>query len=179
VSATLDIPYAVGDSVWWAHVKWDDTREPCPTCFGDKCVTLILGNGEQVSIECTTCEDGWHDACGWVTKPGREAVVERVTLMSVQVYGGDVIYITLGTLSVGAEELFADEDAARTYAARLAEKQQRDEEERMAQVIASKRKKASWTAGYCRSQITRLEKELAVARGRLAVAKAPRAEVPS
>ncbi len=46
--------FKVGDTVWVAKCRYEPVQKLCPTCFGKKEVTLILGNGDSVILPCNS-----------------------------------------------------------------------------------------------------------------------------
>lgn len=60
--------YKVGDVVWYATFEQREERVPCPVCYGNKSVIIILGNGEEVQVECAFCNRGYNPPSGYVTE---------------------------------------------------------------------------------------------------------------
>ena len=50
-----DRAYTIGDSIIYIEHSYETAREVCDQCFGKKFLTVILGNDEQVTIECQNC----------------------------------------------------------------------------------------------------------------------------
>jgi len=67
--------FKIGDKVWVSRVRSTDEVIPCPVCFGDMKVTLILGDGTHVEVECDYCRKGWMGAQG-VVRAGYVNVAE-------------------------------------------------------------------------------------------------------
>lgn len=59
--------YQIGDVVWAAAITHKTVIEPCPVCFGNKQVTLILGNGDQVILPCEYCQKGFDQPTGEIS----------------------------------------------------------------------------------------------------------------
>jgi len=56
--------YNVGDKVWHAAFKSIQVEKPCIVCYGEKQVTVILGNGDRVVTPCDYCGKGFDGATG-------------------------------------------------------------------------------------------------------------------
>ena len=54
--------FDIGDHVWVS--SWDKEQhwDVCPHCRGEKYLTIIMGDGERVSIDCSCCIDLWKSS---------------------------------------------------------------------------------------------------------------------
>ena len=66
--------FNIGDAVWRARCARQPVKQLCPTCYGKKEVTLILGNGDHVILPCMGCAPGCQRPTGYVDE--YELVIE-------------------------------------------------------------------------------------------------------
>lgn len=144
----------VGDTIYVVRGGNTAVERPCRVCNGDKRVTLILGTGEHVSLDCDYC------ARGYEAPTGREefyewhasAVPYPVTgIETVSTPSGETIRYRSGAencySSFNVENCFASpEDAA----ARCAEMEIENaaEHERRMRAKENLNKSYAWHAGY-------------------------------
>lgn len=79
----MDTPFTIGDTYYLPHHPPTQVTVPCPTCYGAKKVTVILGNGEQVEIQCEGCGRGFDGPSGCITEYRYEPFVSTFTIASV------------------------------------------------------------------------------------------------
>ena len=72
--------YKTGDIIWYATFESRETQVPCPVCYGNKTVTVILGNDDHVAVECRYCEVGFQGARGYVIEYVKEPRAEQMTI---------------------------------------------------------------------------------------------------
>ena len=77
--------FKVGDTVWNAKCRWEQIQVVCPTCFGKKEVTLILGNDERVILPCDGCGKGYDGPKGYVTKYNYVVEPETVNITGIEI----------------------------------------------------------------------------------------------
>jgi hypothetical protein len=58
--------YDFDQKVWYAGTKSTPIIDPCPVCYGDKFVTVVLGNNEVYQVECGYCRRGYMEPSGTV-----------------------------------------------------------------------------------------------------------------
>lgn len=80
--------YKVGDWVWYATYESEEIKVPCPVCYGNKVVTVILGNGDEVAVECDYCGKGWQNALGYVTDYQRNPKAEQQQITKRRIEDG-------------------------------------------------------------------------------------------
>lgn len=56
MTATIPIPFAVGQKLWAISTGHSETWITCPECNGTKILTLVKGNGEIIELRCNYCE---------------------------------------------------------------------------------------------------------------------------
>jgi len=173
MSASLPIPFAIGEIVWRCGNGHVEEYLVCPECAGTKALTLVQGNGEQVFIACACCSLGSDPPSGRVKRTRFEHRPERFLCARVDV-NGDVIRYRDDALSCSyceATRLFRSHEECQR--ACDAENAQRAEEEKARAIanLASKRRDMAWSVHYWGRKVRDLAKDLETARARLAVCK--------
>jgi len=142
----------IGDTVWTASFQARKVQRECPVCFGNKEVTLRLGNGDEVLLDCDYCGHGFHDPTGYVTcyerTPKAEPVIVQRIASEVSEDGTTYRYHFNGSSYVGNDEVYASREEALTAAHEKAEQYQREEDERAYHIKRNVNKTFAWNAGY-------------------------------
>ena len=178
---SLEIPFAIGQQVWWVGNACREEWITCPECAGTRVITMILGNGEQVSLDCENCTHGYEPATGQVERTYYEHAPMSFIPGRVSVDGDEIRYSESGPDSTGysssyARDLFATKEECQVRCDALNAEKTREREDQSRQILLQSRKKMAWSVSYWREQVTRLRKELAVTEARLAVVKAKKGE---
>jgi hypothetical protein len=151
--------YKVGDWVWYATYDSEEIKLPCPVCYGNKVVTVILGNGDEVKVECDYCGKGWQNALGYVTDYQRipKAEQQRITKRRIEDGrdGEEIEYIVVNRY-LKIEQMFDTEQEAYDYAVALAE---RVTQEQLDKPKYKAEKSYTWNAGYHLKQAQSKRKE--------------------
>ena len=68
--------YTIGDPIIYIEHSYEAARKVCDQCFGKRFLTVILGNDEQVTIECQHCLEnrGYGDRVATGYTNNREAL---------------------------------------------------------------------------------------------------------
>jgi hypothetical protein len=140
--------YKVGDKVWYATFDQREERVPCPVCYGNKKVVVVLGNGEEVQVDCRYCEVGFEGSKGWVkeyTKLPRAEyrMIDKITIEEDM--GTRQFEFQSDRYLLKPDQMFETEEEALKYAEVMAEK------ENQAKVDKPKfkdEKTYAWNAGY-------------------------------
>lgn len=56
--------YKIGDKVWLARYTFEKKYRDCIVCFGNREVTVILGDGTHVMVNCEHCSAGFESPTG-------------------------------------------------------------------------------------------------------------------
>ena len=161
--------YKVGDVVWWAMIeRYKQVTKPCPICFGNKEVTLILGNKEQVILPCNYCRSGYDDPSGTIIEHEWHGVPKQITIdgMEVQInsLGEKREYHSGSPTShyiLTDDDIFDTEEEALKKCEAIKQKVENEERTRAEYIKKDKVKSFSWNAGYHLREATRLEKDAA------------------
>lgn len=157
----IDVPFSIGDVLWAAGHTPHQIEVPCPICYGQLAIVIILGNGDRVGVNCDGCGHGYDGPRGavgeWVYDPRAiEFEIEAVDAMHM---GRWSVRSTTGATSY-YEELFKTEAEALAKARENAERQLETNMASRCRVRGGA-KKAGWTARYHLGQIQDLERQLA------------------
>jgi hypothetical protein len=174
VTASIPIPFAIGEELWWVGRGWREITETCPECAGTLVLTLIKGNGEQQSLDCNYCASGYEPPRGWVKRIVYERKPQAVkpTAVAMGRDPGQFRY-TWFDETIDASDLYRDRDAC---AARCDEMNAEHAKEQARLVVAnreSKRRNLAFSSHYWSRMVKDLERDLAAARARLVVCKKP------
>jgi hypothetical protein len=174
---SIPIPFAIGETAWWVGHRTRCEKVQCPECCGALALSLRLGNGETYSVECAACRLGYDPPSGLVTVERAGHEPREFTCDRVELYSGTLRYqwdTGNGFYSATPDDLFATREECAAECERRNVKLRADLLERDTMNIAFHRSKVAWSAHYWRSAIVRLERELALARDRLAACPKPR-----
>ena len=162
--------YNIGDKVWYAQRKAIERQELCPDCFGTRALTVIKGDGEQVSIECAGCARGFESPTGYISWHGHVIDVAEVVIEKVEQTALEIKYGFRGCYHADADCMCDTKEEAEAQALKLAEKHNKEELERIYRKHKHDRTWA-WNAHYHRDCIKRAERDLEYHKAKLAVAK--------
>ena len=167
--------YEMGDKVWYAKRDVVVKTMPCPECFGQKALTVILGDGSQVSIDCAGCACGCEPPTGYITYLEYIEKVLEVTIDRIEETSTETKYGFSGH-RIKETELFMNKEDAKRRALELAEEFNKEEIEKINRKEKHDRT-WSWNVHYHRKCIRGAEKELIYHKAKLEVAKAKEKEV--
>lgn len=176
MSATISIPFAIGQPLWWIGSGYQEEWITCPECAGTRVITMIQGNGEQFAIECAACSLGWEPARGAVKRTFYQHKPTPFIPKRVDISGGEIHYSEASPDASGysfayVKDLFASEVACADRCAELNEERTKAAEEQALAQLASKRKNLAWSVHYWGGQVKALERDLERVRTRLGACK--------
>lgn len=154
--------YNVGDKVWYAYYEHTQVQKPCPVCFGNKEVTLILGNRDKVLLPCDYCGHGFEPARGYVTKYEYVAKAEIFFITRIQSETdkvGEKRRYYSGNSYAEVQDLFDTEEQALVRCAEKVRQQEIEQTTRAYNIKANTLKSYAWNAGYHLSQARRHKKD--------------------
>lgn len=146
--------YAVGDVVWVARAGTTQKERPCRICAGDRRVTLLLGSGDRVELDCDYCQAGWATPTGVELYYGYDASATSYVVTAIEtVSDAQGEHVTYRSGSDGGWTSFAAADCYPTHddaIAHCAEKVAQHEAEQEAQMARKEKGQRSyaWNAGY-------------------------------
>lgn len=162
--------YKIGDRVWYAQRKSVEKTVICPDCFGQKALTVIKGDGSQVSIECAGCKRGFENSTGYINYWSHEIDVSEVVIQRIEETATEIEYSFRDCYRTKESELFTNKEDAQKRALILSEEHNQEELDR----INQKEKHNhtwSWNAYYHRNCIKQAERDLTYHKAKLEVAK--------
>jgi len=153
----------VGDKIWWARCGVELVQEKCTVCYGNREVTLILGNGERVTLPCEYCACGYEAPKGYTTRYKYIAEPQYVAITGVRVNQtckGDEREYTVGHYNLSEDVMFDTQKEATEKCAEIAVAHDKEEQRRAGCTKANKTKHFSWSAGYHRKNIKDLQRQI-------------------
>jgi hypothetical protein len=161
--------FNIGDKLFLASCDNQDKHILCPDCLGKKRLTVIMGDGEYVSIPCANCGTGYNEPSGYVRIYEYMPKVREVIITGVQIAQGQPTEYRSDCYSLQEENLFKTKEEAEIKAKELADKHSKEELDRFNRKEKDTR---SWAfnVSYHRQCIKRAEKDLEYHRGKLLIA---------
>lgn len=159
--STIEAPFVIGQRWWAPRVHPVQVVVPCPVCFGQLAITVVLGNGEELGVPCEACGKGFSGPLGTITEWDHAPAVSEFVIAGVKSMHADRWWLVSTT---GAEVLFDDLRATEAEAMAESEKRCAENHERnMRSHQHSRRatKDAGWSVQYHRRQIADLERRIA------------------
>ncbi len=143
--------FKVGDTVWWAKCRWEVVNILCPTCFGKRQVTLILGNGDSVILPCKGCSPGYEPPSGYISEYDYVSDPEMVSItgMEIEVNGDKEKVRYRSSFNIyDEEELFTEHHEALDKSREKKLKLEEDQRTRAEYIKEDVHKSFSWNARY-------------------------------
>ena len=132
---------------------WQKRRvlEVCDICFGKKKVVVILGNDDQVTIDCSACELGFDAPLGrtrdhkWISGAEKKLITEVETRQDIS--GEKVEYRSDGWC-LKPEDVFNTKEEAEARAEIICKDYQYEQDTKAIYLKKDKTKNYAWNAGY-------------------------------
>lgn len=161
---------AIGQTAYAAvENAYCEKRITCTDCFGQRALTVILGDGSQVSIACAGCEAGYLGSTGEMRIHTYEANVQTGVVTAIEA-GRDGEGFRYSMNGWRAEFIFATVEEARAKVAEMYAAHEVEEAAKPTQKVKPARAWA-WHVTYHRGEIKRAEKSIEYHKAALAVAK--------
>jgi hypothetical protein len=163
--------FDVGDTVWLVSSGKQERYVTCPDCLGQCALTVILGDGSQVSISCDCCKEGWAGSRGAVRVYDWVCEVASDVIKGMEVDGQAVRYKLNNHYYPDA--VFATKEEAEVEAVKVLAQHQSDEEQRFNHVKDHQTRHRTWafSVSYHRNRVKQAKKDMEYHEGKLAVAK--------
>lgn len=162
--------YKIDDVVWYANRETKTEQVICPECFGNKFLTVILGDNSQVDIDCVGCGAGLENPKGYIVYYKHLVNVKQITIEKIEETKLKTEYGFNGCYRVDGKNLFDTKKEAEKKAEILAEEHNKEELERIYRKEKNNRT-WSWNVHYHRDCIRKAEKDLIYHNAKLKVAK--------
>jgi hypothetical protein len=169
--------FNIGDKVYVPTYGTKQVFVTCPHCFGKKCLTVILGDGSKVTIDCECCREQYEPK-GTISIYKWQSSVEQITIDGIETQQvGNKLKTTYrsGTSccyrSYKDDEVFATAEEAQALADIKTAEHEVDEQDQ----IENKKKWAhrSWAShvSYYRMSLKHAEEEVERCKKLLSVAE--------
>ena len=161
--------YKINDEVYHAQYERKRRLIPCPDCMGKKFLTVIMGDGSHVTIDCAGCTRGAYEGPhGNIETWDYEATVTKRKITGMEVTPQKIEYkshISWGEdgssyLTLKDEDIFDTEAGAIARANELKAVAEKEEAIRLMQKHDRNRSWA-WNASYHRKGVKDAERNLA------------------
>lgn len=163
--------FAIGDRPWHATTEHFEKVLTCPDCLGQKYLTVTMGDGSTVTIDCQLCGPGYNPPCGVVKIHGYKEYVYQTEIDGLEIRAKDgATYQIATSYRVAEGDLFSTKEEAEARAVELQREREQAEADRLKRKEKDKHTWA-WHVRYHRSEIKRAEKEIAYHAAKLAAAK--------
>ena len=119
-----------GDTVWCARIQSIKEHITCDICQGQKYLTVIMGDGSQVTIDCTGCQSGYDPPKGYITTCKQEANSVCTKIDNIRINADGAEYITVEGYC-GKNRMFATKKEADLRAAELGNEYEAEQRHRL------------------------------------------------
>lgn len=162
---SIELPFALGETVWHAGFEANDSYITCPECLGTRVVTLLLANDESYSLDCACCGVGFDGPRGVVKAFSHDRRPRPFTPHRVRMDGDEFTYSESDPSancysSAYAKDLFATLEECQAHCEVLNAEQRAYQEKQALNHRMSKRRDMAWSVHYWRSERARLVKDL-------------------
>lgn len=151
--------YSVGDVVWYASFGTMEEQVPCPVCYGNKNVVVVLGNGDEVEVGCNYCSRGYDGALGYVTEYVLLPRAEQCTITRRRIeddFGEEKVEYNSARYFLSADRIFDTYEEAMACAEGMAERKRLQDEN---SPKYKNEKSYAWNAGYHLKQADKCHRE--------------------
>jgi len=161
--------YKIGDLIWYAHMKYVSKTVTCPDCFGQKALTVIKGDGSQVSIDCG-CRHGCEGPRGYYEYTAYVPDVRQVAIQRIEIEGENISYGHSQNYSAQESDMFDNKEDAEKRAVELVAQH---EVEELAKIYRKDKHNHTWAwhVRYHRECLKRAMKDIEYHSAKLNVAK--------
>ena len=163
MTGQLEIPFALGATVWFTGPKYEETYVQCQDCAGSKVLMVLTGDGGCYQLKCHACGKGYEESAGVVRKTVCGYRPRLVTLRELHHYSGPTsTYVTDAgdTGLVCADRLFATEEECAAECERLRAEHQAEEDRRALAHLNNRRDSMAFSVPYWRAQLRKLRKDV-------------------
>jgi len=143
--------FNIGETAWLARCSRQPINKTCPTCYGKKEVTLILGNGDHVILPCMGCAPGFEQPRGYVEEYELSSEPEPFTITGIEIQDdGKEQKVTYrkGCYLADEERLFKTREEAMVKSAEMKAELEKEQKSKAFYIKHDKNKSYSWNAHY-------------------------------
>jgi hypothetical protein len=176
MSGTIEIPFNIGETVYWIGNGYAEEMIQCPECLGTKTIKMVQANGKEFQIDCAGCSVGFERSTGQVKRGVWNHRPTLFTPRRVEISGAEVRYSEADPTAncyscVNAKELFRLEAECLVACDKANEEKAEALRGNEIARLKSKKRDMAWSVHYWQSVISNLERDLENARARLGVCK--------
>ena len=162
---TIELPFALGVTVWHAAHYLECSWVECPECLGTRKLKVTLANGEEYELECRGCQDGYEPARGKIKRTRYRCKPLPFTPQRFRIEGDDIWYSESSPeanaySNTPSADLFVDRDACVVRCDERNAELNKQESARELQNLMHKRKDYAWSVHYWRGQLADKRKEI-------------------
>ncbi len=159
--------FNIGDKVWVAVAgNHNQIWTICPDCLGKMFLTVIVGNGSQITIDCECCKRGYEGCKGKIQEYQFQSSARQITVENIEFSNGQFRYNYNDEVDV-----FATEPEATKRAESLRSKHELEESERLKWHKENAHKTWAWNATYHRRSLKEALRNVEYHTAKLNVAK--------
>lgn len=163
----LAVPFVIGQTYWLPVVNPQPVRVPCPVCYGQKAVMVILGNGEHVTVACEGCNVQGPE--GTIQEYSYEPGTKPFTVTGVEsMHGGNWSVKSAEGDTANWNDLRDTHEAAMEASAQFMASLIEDNRRRATALNDSALKRTTWLVRYHEKCIWELEQRLSWHRAKVA-----------
>lgn len=165
----VNVEFNIGDQVWHARIQYMEDYLTCPHCFGNKYLTVILGDDSQVTIDCECCREGWLGPKGKI-RVGQYRAEVHLEIINRKEESRNGIEYGLSCFRATSNDIFLNKTEAQARASEMASEHRADE---MTRFYAKEKldRNWAWNAAYHRNHVKRLKQDLAYHESKLMMAQ--------
>lgn len=156
--------FNIGDTMFRACAGQRESRITCPDCYGKKYLTVILGNGENVTVDCECYRPGYGQYAGTVSSCDFATEVFEETVNSISAAPAEYNHHP-------ENECFKTREEAEIKAAQLLKEYQEGEKNRLLFLKENASRSWAWNASYHRRELKRAQRQVEHHTTKLDVAK--------
>lgn len=161
--------FQIGETVYCAYASaYARNRVPCPLCFGNLSVGVVLGNGVIQPVECSACGLGYGGPRGFIEERAPHSAVESGEITSVSKGRHGFTYEVNGS---SRREIFRTEAEAEARRVELHAEACVEAASVNESIAKEKKKGLAWSVRYHQECIRRIERDLAYHEGRLLISR--------
>ena len=141
----------INDVVWWATYENKEVSKQCIVCYGKKEVTLVLGNGDNVTLPCSYCGTGYEEPRGYTREYEFVSNVQQIAIDKVSIEKtlvGDIVEYSYGCYCLRPDMIFDTKEEAEEKIKTLIAARIGDENTKSEHIKKDKYKSFTWNAGY-------------------------------
>ena len=141
--------FPIGTPVYVARLHHTRDTVPCPVCFGNKIIHIILGDSSVIEMRCEYCLDELWNSRGWVySEYYQVGDAEYRIVTGFDVSGESEVRYRFGGQIAYADHVFLTREEAMEAALVLMENYNEEEEKRRSVLKHNALKSYSWHVGY-------------------------------